>query len=104
MPFRLTCVSLVYAFMLVFGATLLGMAFDDTLVGYVGFLLTPGIWAVYDMFDVDNHDVLPLFAAQLINLLVYWALLALLLGLSSKGGRGRAEKATQPGIRSTIGS
>jgi hypothetical protein len=85
--------ALIYAFALVIGATLIGFAFSDTLVGYVGFLLSPGIWIVYLNLDVNNHDLLPFVSAQLINIFVYWMAFALLLGLFRKGRREKMETA-----------
>jgi len=89
---KLLRISLLYALILVAAITLLPAPLASTFVGYLGFLLTPGIWVVYDHFDVNNHDILPLLAAELVNILLYWIIFALFLGLRRKiriapGGR-----------------
>ena len=95
MHLKLMQASLIYSFALVMAATLIGITFEDTFVGYLGFLLAPGIWTVYLMFDVNNHALLPFISAQLINILVYWILFALLLGLSSRAASGSMEQTGQ---------
>jgi hypothetical protein len=88
---KLMLKSLIYSFLLVSLTTMIGLAFADDVLGDLGFLLAPGIWTVYDLFDVSSLDALPFLAAQLINILVYWLLFVLLLGLLRKSRRERAK-------------
>jgi len=88
MHLKLIRASLICAFLLLAAAGLLAMAFADTFLVYLGYVLTPGIWVVYDRFDVNAHGPLPLVAALLLDILVYWIIFALLLGLSWKPRRG----------------
>jgi hypothetical protein len=95
MGFKLMRVSLICSIAFLIAAGLLAEILADTPVGYLGYLLTPGIWIVYDGFDVNNHDLLPLVAALLLDILVYWIAFALLLGLSWKTRRGKMAQAGQ---------
>ena len=88
MHLKLIRASLICAFLLLAAAGLLAMAFADTFLVYLGYVLTPGIWVVYYHFDANNHDLLPLVAALLLDVLLYWIFFALLLGLSWKPRRG----------------
>jgi hypothetical protein len=96
MNFKLMRVSLICSFVLLMAVGLLSVVFADTFLAYLGYLLHPGIWVVYHGFEVNNHDLLPLVAALLLDILVYWIMFALLLSLSSRIRRGKMEQAEQP--------
>lgn len=79
---RLIWKSFLLAFVLVAAINIVGIALDGTPIAIVGFLLTPGIWVVYYNFDVNNHDLLPLVAAELINVAIYSVVIVLVLVLA----------------------
>ena len=96
MHFKLIQTSLICSFLLIFAVHLPGMLFPDNLLGSPGYLLTPGVWLVYGLFEVNNHDLLPLIMAELANLLIYWIVFIPLLALwrtlrrSGAAGSGQA--------------
>jgi NhaP-type Na+/H+ or K+/H+ antiporter len=84
---RRTRTSLICAFIFVIAITLLGVTFDDSVVGYAGYALSPGIWIVYAIFEPNNQDLMPIMMMLLVNILIYWILFRLLLGLSRRSRR-----------------
>ena len=63
--------SLARSFLFVLAINVLGIALTGSIFVWIGFLMVPGIWLVYGMFDVNNHDMVPFLAAELINVVVY---------------------------------
>jgi hypothetical protein len=96
MNFRRTRASLICAFLFVVAITLLGTFFADSVIGYAGYALSPGIWIVYGIFEPNDQDVMPLLLMELVNILIYWLPFALLLGLSRQSGRRNIQKTGQP--------
>ena len=99
MWYRLIRTSLLYAFLFVAGINVLGLPFDGTFLGFLalpGVLLAPGIWIVYGLFDVNNHDLLPLVMCELVNVLIYWLLFIPMLAPLWRRERGMAAKPSQP--------
>lgn len=92
MDYRLIRTSLFYAFLFVAGVNVLGLPFDGTILSFLalpGLLLAPGIWIVYGLFDVNNHDLLPLVMCELVNVLIYWIVFIPLVALLWRRKRGR---------------
>lgn len=91
MPSRLLQTALFCAVVFVFAANVLGMALAETPLAMLallpGLLMTPGIGLVYGLFDVNNHDLLPLVMAELANVLVYWIIFIPLLALFRRKAR-----------------
>ena len=86
MPSGLIRTSFCYAFLFLLALDALAAAFTGpagAILYYlgIGYLLMPGIWIVYGLFDVNNHDLLPLVMAELVNLLIYWIVFIPLLAL-----------------------
>ena len=79
---NLLSASLAWSFLLVLVVNLVLVAVAGTFPGYIEWLLFPGEWTVYANLDVSIHnDLWALVLAELIDVLVYWPLIALLLSL-----------------------
>jgi hypothetical protein len=99
MPYRLIRTSLLYAILFVAGINVLGLPFDGTFLSFLalpGVLLAPGIWIVYGLFDVNNHDLLPLVMCELVNILIYWIVFIPLVALLWRRKRVRTSGPGNP--------
>jgi hypothetical protein len=92
---RIARTSLVCSFLFVLAVNLLPEIFLHPFVAYAGFLLIPGIWIAYDILEGSVHDLSPFIIMQLVNILFYWIIFALLLALRRKGTRESREQARQ---------
>ena len=68
---KLILESLARSFLFVLVINVLGVALAGTFLGLIGFLMAPGPLLIYGIFDVNNHDILPLIAAEMINVVIY---------------------------------
>lgn len=96
---KLIRTSLLYSFLLVFALNALGTIFEGTILNFLALpsmLMAPGIWIVYGLFDVNNHDLLPFVLAELIDLLIYWLVFMMLLGAWWGRRDGNFPKPRQP--------
>jgi hypothetical protein len=91
---KLIWMSLLFAFLFVFAVFVLGGFFDHTDVDtYLGYLLGPGAWFAYGVLDGNVHELSPFIITVMINILFYWVVFGLLLGLLR---RRKARKDAKP--------
>ena len=89
MTLRLIQFSVLSSFASLIAIAVVAEVFAGTPIGSVGLLLGPGIWLVYAKSGASNHDLLPLLAALLVDLLIYSLIFAVVLALRPKGARPR---------------